>query len=123
MTTIAIKTIRKAIAFNDAVTTALDKITASVGALRLELREKLQTKVRALIEAEYVTQHKVLAEPFELRAKLNKEHDELLACFKAESEVILATLFAVDSDDNKNERAARLYAINKRIEELRKLTF
>lgn len=119
--TIAIKAIRKAIAFHDAVTTALDKITARVDTLRRKLREKLQAKVRSLIDAEYAVMGKVHAEPYELRAKLNKEHDELLAYFKAESELILAAVRDVDNDDNKNERTARINAINDRIASLRKL--
>lgn len=119
--TIAIKTIRKAIAFHDAVTTALDKITARVDALRRKLREKLQAKVHTLIEAEYAAQRRVLDEPYELRAKLNKEHDDLLAYFKAESELILAAVRDVDNDDNRMARANKVSEINDRIAALRKL--
>ena len=119
--TIAIKALRKAIAFHDAVTRVLDKLRTSLDIKRADYRSKLSAKVEKLVSVEYALQSKVINEPYELREKLNKEHTDLIAYFNAESDALIAQIREVDSEDNKAERAARLNEIHNRINELRKL--
>lgn len=119
--TIAIKTLRKAITLHDAVSKVLDKLVGRLQISRAAYRDKLQAKVKTLVDAEYALQSKVISEPFELRDSILAELDDLRAYFKTESDALLAALRDVDSEANVAERAARQESINKRIAELRKL--
>lgn len=117
--TTQVQILRKALALHDRVTALLDALRQRVDAKRAKVRGKIQAKIDELVDIEYVKQRAIVDEPVKLREELNREHEDLIAYFKAESESILTALREVDSPENQAARQERLSEIYKRIAALR----